>query len=241
MKIRNKFILLPVILLILLSFTACAGNWEAPYASLDEQGSSVSVRFDANGGLFAGTKDVSIVDVYDICQAGSCGVHLLSPDDPIRGSGSFSVTKNGYFLAGWYTHRSPRVNESGQPLDEFGVLCTESGREQGYTYSGLWNFASDKLQLDPSGNYSSAEPALTLYAAWIPYINYDFYAVSDDGDVTFIERVQAVQLEFPQWSDKTGKLNLNDFPSVDGATFDRAFVDEALTQPLDSSLSGSDS
>jgi hypothetical protein len=242
MKIRNKFILLPVILLILLSFTACAGNWEAPYTSLEAQGGTVRVRFDANGGLFAGTKDVSIVDVYDISQVYG-GVYLLSPDDPIRGSGCFSVTRNGYFLAGWYTQRELRVNESGQPLDEFGVLCSKSGREQGYTYSGLWNFGSDKLQLDSSIGYDSETPTLTmtLYAAWIPYINYDFYSVSASGDVQFIERVQAVQLELPQWSDKTGKLNLNGFPSVDGATFDRAFLDEALTQPLDASLSGSDS
>ena len=176
MKNIKKIFLLPVILLLLLAFTACSDNWEAPYASLEAQGGTVRVRFDANGGLFAGTKDVSIVDVYDISQVYG-GVYLLSPDDPIRGSGCFSVTRNGYFLAGWYTQRELRVNESGQPLDEFGVLCSESGREQGYTYSGLWNFGSDMLQLDSSIGYDSETPTtltLTLYAAWIPYINYDF-------------------------------------------------------------------
>ena len=236
MRKLTKFIL---IALLCMTLTACSDNWEAPYASLDAENNSIGIRFDANGGLFAGTKDVSIVDVYNKAECGT-SFYLISPDDPIRGSGSFSVSKNGYFLAGWYTQRSPRVDENGQPLDEYGALCSASGREQGYTYSGLWDFATSKVELDASATYSSQEPVLTLYAAWIPYINYDIYSVDAQGDAHLIETVQTIQLELPKWNEKTGKLNMNSFPGVDGATFDAAYMDQQMTQPITGTVGGAE-
>lgn len=239
MKKIMKRIIFAALVISLLSLAACSDNWEAPYASLDAQGCKISVRFDANGGLFAGTKDVSVTDVYDLSQSAS-GFYLLRPEDPVRGSGSFSVSRNGYFLAGWYTQRDLRVNENGEPLDEYGELCSVSGRQQGYTYSGLWDFEKDKLSVDPSLDHSSQTPVLTLYAAWIPYIHYEFYAVDPSGNLEWIETVETISLEVPQWSEKTGKLDMNSFPGKADSTFDSAYLDPQLTQPLDADLNGAE-
>ncbi len=233
-------------LCLMLSLSACSNQWEAPYASLQDDGACVSVRFDVNGGLFAGAKDVAVVDVYDLTQGksnadGTVSFHLLSPDDEAREQGAFVATKNGCFLAGWYAQRSPRVDENGNPLDEYGALCEVSGRPQGYTYADRWDFDSSTLNLDPSGTYSADKPVLTLYAAWIPYINYAFYSVDPaTGAAAHLSTVQSVDLEIPEWNQKNGKLNMKDFPEREGKTFDSAYLDAGMTQPLTETIYGKD-
>lgn len=242
----KKPILLLLLLTVSIGFAACSDNWEAPYASLDQQGSTISVRFDANGGLFAGTNDVCIVDAYNPAEGiansdGTVSFPLLSPDNALRREGCFSVSKNGYFLAGWYTEKEARVDKNGDALDDYGVLCSESGRPQGWTYSNLWNFNTDLLTIDPESANTSGTPVLTLYAAWIPYIQYEFYAVNpDSGENIYLDTVQAIDLEVPQWSMKTGKLDLNEFPARDGFTFDAAYLDNDMTTPLTDTIHGSD-
>lgn len=245
MKMKRKFItMIALMTLLIVSLSACSDNWEAPYASLDGNTGSVSVRFDANGGMFAGTSDVSIVDVFQLDQGKATqdgiGFYLLSPDDPVRGSGSFTISRNGYFLAGWYKEKTLRTNENGEPLDEYGVLCSVSGREQGYSYSGFWDFSSDMLTVKADNQYTSQDPQMTLYAAWVPYVNFEFYQMDDPAAPTLLETVQTVFLEVPQWSEKTGKLDLNGFPERDGYTFDGAFQDAEMTKPLDTSINGQD-
>lgn len=246
-KIIKTFILAALLIISMLCLSACSDNWEAPYASLDQDGYNVSVRFDANGGMFAGTSDVSVVDVYSLAGGaagsdGSVSFYLLSPDNELRAQGAYSISKNGYFLAGWYTERTLRVDENGTPLDEYGVPTSESGREQGYTYGGLWNFEEDQLTVPANGDYSAESPVLTLYAAWVPYINYDFYAVNTaDGTSEYISTVQNIDLIIPEWSEKTGKLDMNDFPELDGFTFDAAYLNEDLSQPLSQTISGKES
>ena len=51
--------------------------------------------------------------------------------------------------------------------------------------------------------------------------------------------VQAVSLELPEWSEKTGKLDMKKFPKVDGMTFDAAYLDAALTEAAPATLTGS--
>lgn len=228
----------------MLCLCACSDNWESPYDSLEQDGYNVSVRFDANGGVFAGTNDVYIVDVYSTENGvagsdGTVGFYLLSPDDPIRSEGAFSVSKSGYFLAGWYTDRQPRVDENGNPLDEYGVPTSESGREQGYTYSGLWNFETDLLTVDADGEYSADTTVATLYAAWIPYFSYDFYALdAESGETLFLESVSAIDMDIPQWNESTGKLDLKKFPERDNMTFDAAYLDAEQTLPLTEKIIG---
>lgn len=244
MKKTTKNLITAILLLcVSVLLCACSDQWEAPYASLDDSGYNVSIRFDANGGLFAGTSDVYVVDVYSLSGGvsnsdGTIGFYLLSPDDAQRKEGAFTASRNGYFLAGWYTGRSLRVNENGEPLDEYGVLCSVSGREQGYSYSGLWDFENDLLAVDADGTYTSDESVLTLYAGWVPYIRYEFYCEDSDGQWTLMETLQAIDLEIPQWSTKTGKLDLKKFPDPDGKTFDAAYLSADLSQPLTETISG---
>lgn len=241
----TKYLLPAVLLMLALTLTACSDNWEAPYASLQENGYDVCVRFDVNGGLFAGTKDVSVVDVFSLKNGktnsdGSVSFYLLNPEDPARKEGAFAASKNGYFLAGWYTDRSLRVDADGQPLDDYGIPCSQSGRPQGYSYSGLWDFSADTLNVDANATFSADQPVLTLYAAWVPYINYDFYMVDDTG-TAYLSTTQGIDLEIPEWSERTGKLDLKKFPDPDNKTFDAAYLDEALTQPLTDTIFGQES
>lgn len=242
MKKRFKYLIATSLLVLaVLALSACAGNWGTPYPSLDEQGYTVSVKFDANGGVFAGTSDVTVVDVFSPANAetnakGEKEFSLLSPDDPLRKEGAFSISRNGYFLAGWYTERTLRTNESGAPVDEFGVPTSESNKEQGYTYSGLWNFDTDTLKLKIDGTETSETPVLTLYAAWIPYIDYEFYTESGD----LIGTTELIDLDLPAWDENSGKMDLKRFPDRDGMTFDSAYLDTALTVPLTEKINGTD-
>ena len=245
-KIFKNVFTAALFLIMMLSLCACSDNWEAPYASLVQDGFTVSVRFDANGGMFAGTNDVSIVDVYSpsnsvSCPDGSVGFYLLSPDNPLRAEGTFSISRNGYFLAGWYTQCSPRVDDNGEPLDEYGVLCSISGREQGFTYSGLWDFDTDLLIVDASKSYTAEEPAQILYAAWIPYIPYEIYGQDASGQWSLIDTVRTIDLEVPEWNEKSGKLDLKKIPTVDGMTFDAAYLSADLSQPITETIRGTDS
>lgn len=248
MKRNKKNIILVLLLLaVVLCFTACSDNWEAPYASLTDGGYGVSVRFDANGGQFAGANDVYIVDVFSMenavaVDADTVGFHLLTPDDPARGLSSFTITRNDYFLAGWYTEKTLRTDASGNALDDYGVLCSESGRPQGYTYGGKWDFAEDLLTVSKNGDHRADTPEMTLYAAWIPYINYQFYAVdADSGTVTAIETVQTIDLEVPQWNEKSSKLEMKQFPTQEGMTFDSAYLNADLSEPLTETIHAAES
>lgn len=247
MKRRIKNLITAVLCLTtMLCLCACSDNWESPYDSLDREGYNISVRFDANGGVFAGTNDVYIVDVYNtengVEKNGEVGFYLLSPEDSRRAEGAFSVSRSGYFLAGWYTERTLRVDEDGNALDEFGVLTSVSGREQGYSYSGRWDFESDLLTVDGNAEHSSSTTVATLYAAWVPYFSYDFYSVDAQTDETvFIESVSSIDLDIPQWNETTGKLDLEKFPSRENMTFDAAYLDAELTTELSEKISGTES
>lgn len=240
MKLRSKLLLLASLLLLSgIALTACTDNWGAPYPSLDEQGYTVSVKFDANGGVFAGTNDVTVVDVFSPANAetgadGKKQFHLLSPDDPLRKEGAFTISRTGYFLAGWYTERALRTDEGGTPLDECGVPTSVSGKEQGYTYKGLWNFDTDTLDLTIDGTESSETPALTLYAAWIPYLHYEFY--TDTG--AYVDAVDLINLDAPAWNETSGKMDLKRFPARSGMTLDGAFLDAACTVPMTETIVG---
>lgn len=219
--------------------TACGGNWGTPYPSLDEEGFTVSVRYDANGGVFAGTNNVTVVDVFSPAGMtpnanGEFEFPLLTPDDPLRKEGAFSISRTSYFLAGWYAERTPRVNAEGTPLDEFGVPTAVSGRPQGYTYADRWDFENDTLKISAEREGSSETPVLTLYAAWIPYFEYEF--LTDAGER--IGSVSGIDLEAPAWSESTGKLDLKRFPDRDGMTLDAVYLDESGTVPMTEAIRG---
>lgn len=216
--------------------TACA-KWDTPYKTLDKEGYTVSIRYDANGGIFAGTNDVFVVDVFNTDKS---QVALIAPDDARRKENAFEISRHQYFLAGWYQTRELRVNEQGQALDDFGNLCSVSGKPQGYVYADRWDFKNDRLTIDPNTSTTSQNNTLTLYAAWVPYINYEFYA--QNPETMQFEKVGtphlAINLSIPKWNEKTGKLDMNNFPSRVGMTFEKAYLDEGMTQELTDTLYG---
>ncbi|MBQ3183208.1 MAG: hypothetical protein IJB57_06025, partial [Clostridia bacterium] len=127
--IKNKtfrFCILAVVaILTCLVISGCADN-RTPYEINNSDGYTVSVKFDANGGIFTTNTSV-IVDSFNPADVSE--IALLSPDDSKRGNDAFSAINNGYFLAGWYTERTERS-------------------DGGYTYAGKWDFESDRIEVD---------------------------------------------------------------------------------------------
>jgi len=230
------------ILLIALAMSIAACGKGNVYDELAKQGYAVRVRFDSGGAFVNDTQNVTIVEVFsedDIVtnSDGETGVMLLAPDDPIRGEGVFKLAKidgtNNYFQIGWYTKRTPIVDDEGNPLDIFGVPTAESKREQAYTYSGLWDFDSDVV--DPA---ALADGEMTLYAAWAPFFTYEFYSQNESGEFELIGSKQKLTLLIPKVSEATGNINMNDFPKVSGKVFASAYLDEALTEEISENLDG---
>lgn len=136
------------------------------------------------------------------------GIPLLTPDDARRGNNSREVSRPGHFLAGWYKTRTETAS--------------------GYVYEDRWDFETDRMTA------GEGETTVTLYAAWIPYCSYEFY----DENGALIETVNTMEITFPTWNEKTGKLDSpKDFPTVDGKTFSAAYMDEARTEAAPATLS----
>lgn len=224
MKLRNKSILTVCLLLVtMLLISGCAGE-KNPYEINDEDNFNVSVKFDANGGLFTTNTSV-IVDSFNISglqtnNAGQVEIPLLSPDDSQRGKDGFTAYNNGYFLAGWYAERIESTDEQGNTV---------------YTYSDKWDFSADTLKVHASGSYSASNPVLTLYAAWVPMFELEIYDLSTGeylNKVTFDPNV-TTELELPAWNQETGSIDQNDIPGRDGYTFNAAYYDAQGTQIVD--------
>ncbi len=229
--------------------TAGCSQWDPVYKHMDEDGYTVSVRFDANGGTISGKDEVSVVDVFKLSDYtpdadGRVSIRILDLSDEARQKvGNYSADRVGYFLAGWYTERTPRVNADGEALDDYGELVSDSGRAQGYTYSGRWDFDSDRLVVDTDETYSSFDTQMTLYAAWIPEITYEFYAKDNAGSFVKLETSSTempMEVTFPDWNEKTGKQDLHNVPKRAGMTFVSAFMDEQMTTPVPETIKSTD-
>lgn len=209
-----------IVLMIITLFSSTGSQWKDPYKDFDKQGYSITVRFDAGDGQFA-NRDVTVVDVFsaDDFEAGEDGkiqIPLLDPQDKKRGAQAYIVDNPGYVLAGWYTDRQPRADEQGRPLDEYGELTEISGKEQGWIYSGLWNFDSDTVSVDPATVESGEDAVLTLYAAWVPAVQFHLYNLNQldkDGNPVLLETYESSKLSVPTW--KNGAVSLGgNFPKL---------------------------
>lgn len=218
MKSRKKSILaVCLILAISLLATGCAGD-QSPFAKNDAENYTVSVRFDANGGLFATNTSV-ITDSFNISgmqtnAAGEVELALITPDDPVRDREGFAPYYSGYFLAGWYAER------------------TKTGENE-YTYSKKWDFSKDRLKVSANGKYSSDEPVLTLYAVWVPNFTVEFYDLKT-GELLETDTYNPITndgITVPKWDEDTGKIDMNDFPKRKGYTFNGVFLDAEGKQP----------
>ena len=244
MKRITKYLLLSTLMLMVSLLVVSCSQWDTPYVSLDDSKYNVSVKFDANGGMFAGTKDVYVVDVFSLENQksdanGMKEISLIQPDNSKRGDRAFEVSKTDYFLAGWYQERTPRVNDNGEALDDYGVPTSKSGRPQGYVYSDKWDFEKDSLKVDPNKSYTSSESVLTLYAGWVPYFKYEFYVQSEDkSSFELISTSHMIELKVPEWNEQTGKINMFKFPSIDGKTFDAAYLTEDMSESVSGVITG---
>ena len=217
MKLKNKAVISVLLsLLVLLLCTGCAPQ-STPYATNDEDNYTVSVKYDANGGIFTTNTSV-IVDSYNLNDvnknsSSQAEIALISPDNPARGNDAFTAMNSGYFLAGWYKE------------------CTETTDADGnkaYSYSGKWDFDNDILTVDANKEYTSAEPVLTLYAAWVPLFEIEFYAL-DTGE--FVDEMKfdptdKTEFNMPLWDEETGAIEMYNFPERSGYTFNKAYLDE---------------
>lgn len=206
-----------------LLISGCAGE-KTPYQKNDEENFNVSVKFDANGGLFTTNTDV-IVDSFDISKlktnnSGQVEIALLSPDDAQRGKDSFTAYNNGYFLAGWYAERVSSTDAQGNTV---------------YTYSDKWDFASDTVKVHASGTYTSSKPVMTLYAAWVPMFEIEFYDLDTGAylDKMSFDPNVVDAITVPAWNENTGAIDMFDFPEKDGYTFTGVYLDDQGTQAVD--------
>lgn len=223
-KMKNKGRLLLSLISVLMVVILLAGcsSERTPYENNDSENYTVSVKFDANGGTFTTSSSV-IIDSYNLEEVeknskGEAEIALLTPDNKSRGKNAFSASKAGYFFAGWYTERSE-----------------VAGSKDNYTYSGRWDFSKDLLTVDCNKQYSSAEPVLTLYAAWVPLFKIDFYSFDSEellGSYSF-DPNEVSEISVPKWDEETGMIDMFDFPQREGYTFTKAYFDEQGTKPVD--------
>lgn len=192
-------------------FAAGCSSVKNPYDTNNALNYTVSVKYDANGGVFT-TNTTSIVDSYNLAdigeQSGKVTIPLLAPEDAQRGKNAFMATKNGYFLAGW----------SGE--------CQNGG----CTYSVKDNI----LTVDAKQTYNSAEPVLVLKAVWLPLFSveiYDLHSMELIGSSTLNPR-DSRQISMPYWDENTGKLILQNLPKREGYTFESMYLDPMGMNPV---------
>lgn len=214
-KLFKSVIIVILATLCVLTVSACAKSTN-PYEANGEDGYTVTVRYDANGGTFATNTSV-IVDSYNPGDFPSGSIPLVAPDDERRGDMAMSAKLGGgYFLAGWYTERTPVTDADGNHLDHFGNRITESGKPAAYTYSGHWDFEGDRLDLSTLEN-----DTVTLYAAWVPEFSFEFYDI-DSGELVGTKQASYLSsITLPTFNAGTGKMDKKDFPDVIGKTYDR--------------------
>ncbi len=225
MKKTIKLILMSCSLLILAVLVTACAHGGSPYGKYNKNGYTVSVKFDANGGVFA-TNTAVRVDTYDISKytandAGKKEIQLFDPNDEVRDDQRYAAyLDENHYLLGWYTERTEVSDGNGGTK---------------YSYSGWWDFENDKLELDADKEYNAEDPVITLYAAWVPKLTYEFYTVDKDGSIEALGTPIVLDgapddgLKLPALNAETGKIgDANDFPSLDGKTYDKIYADPEL-------------
>lgn len=217
MKLKIKAGLIALLGLATITFvTGCSGD-KTPYEINNDENYTVSVKYDANGGTFTTNTSV-IVDSFNPDEQDK--IALLDPNHPDRGNDAFEAAKNGYFLAGWYAERIETTDDEGNTI---------------YSYSDKWDFDKDLLEVDKSKEYSADKPILTLYAAWVPLFEIEFYSL-DSGEYmesyTF-DPMTVEAIKVPAWDEKTGAIEMYQFPEKSGYTYNKAYFDKEGQEPLD--------
>ena len=89
--------------------------------------------------------------------------------------------------------------------------------------------------MDPAGEYTSQTPEITLYAAWVPLFEIEFYDKATGELMETVTYDPTVQSEFsvPEWSQETGAVEMYKFPQKSGYTFNGAYYDAEGKTPVD--------
>lgn len=228
-KILLMIIAATLLIAAAMTLSSCK-NWDNPYESIDKEGDAISIRYLANGGRFAQEETAVLYDVYKLSAVkdnnGKKEISLIAPEDDRRSlaggkdNKDFIVHKDtkNYKLAGW---AEVEMDADGNPvLDENG----------NYKLGKKWDFSNDVISLDSSKSYSSQKPIMTLAAIWTSYYSFEFYVENASGEwVNIPDSTQGNinTLLFPVW--KNGKLNMKDYPEIDGKTFFKAYTDPEKT------------
>lgn len=228
MNLKIKAIALSLLLLATSLLATGCGEEASPYERNDAENYSVSVKYDANGGFFT-TNTAVIVDSYNVADMekdsdGNAQIPLIAPDDAAREKNAFAPINNGYFLAGWYAERTETgKDDAGNPI---------------YTYGKKWDFEKDMLSVDTNQAYTSAQPVLTLYAAWIPMFEIEIYDAQSGELMTSVKYDPTAGQDFllPVWDEETGAIEMNNFPEKSGYTFKAAYYDKELTKKIDTDV-----
>ncbi len=230
MKKKTKIILgLSGLCALCLGLSACAAKTEID--RFEEQGYTVSVTYDANGGEFLNNGGVTIVDMfrpsdYTEGEDGKIHIKLMSPTSSQRPTSSghgISCGKPNNFLVGWYQEKEVRTDADGNVVDDAGNVLeerdgvyyysdTDTTAQPAYIYSGYWDFEKDTL------DYSEEDGKvdITLYAGWVPYYEFNYYYKNSNDEWTLYDTTsfdyQAVNAEgsftsdadtiwVPEWED----------------------------------------
>ncbi len=226
MKKIIRLILLLCALLVLAAVAVGCAKDPCPYGRYNKDGYTVSVKFDANGGIFA-TNTSTRVDTYDASAytanaEGKKEIQIFDPNDTLRNDQKYAAYLDEYhFLAGWYTERTEVSDGNGGTK---------------YEYSGWWDFKNDRLEIDADAEYDANEPVVTLYAAWVPKMTYEFYTVDKDGKAEQVGEPLVVDptkdegIKLPSLNTATGKIgDENGFPKLSDKTYDKIYKDSKLT------------
>ena len=76
---------------------------------------------------------------------------------------------------------------------------------------------------------------ITLYAAWLPLFTVDFYDLSSGEylDSLTFDPTTVEDIRLPAWDETTGAIDMFDFPSRPGYTFNAAYYDAEGTQKVE--------
>lgn len=228
-KIVLLIIAATLIIAAAMTLSSCK-NWDNPYEAIDKKGDAIKICYLANGGRFAQEETAVLYDVYRLSNVkeenGKKAVSLIAPEDDRRslaggkGNKDFIVHKDpkSYKLAGWGI---VETDDNGTPiLDSNG----------NYKIVGTWDFENDVISIDSTKSYSSKTPILTLAAIWTSYYSFEFYMQNESGEWVVIENATQSNINtllFPVW--KNGKLDMEDYPTVSGKTFSKAYEDPEMT------------
>ncbi len=270
----KKFRIIAILIFtMLLSLTIVGCSDTNKYDELINKGYTVIVKYDPNGGNVIGSQNVSLTDMfnpdnYAKSADGTVNIKLMNPTSGnrhISGGSKITISRSGYFLAGWYEKRALKKDEKGNVLDWEGNVLKEidgvyyrtdtKDEVIGYpactSYSTPWNFETDTVTAK-----SGEKLEKTLYAGWVPYYQFDYYCQTDDGaswikyaETTF-DYSAAYDKNNQQISDKNTlytpsykdgamnyKINNNyTFPDKEGYTFNSCYTDEGCTEKVVGSL-----